>query len=93
MYQYIYLSTSIIVILCQQFIDLCILLGCDYCDPVKGLSKLLRYNYYVLLLFEGVGPAKGLNLVRQYESIEKIMANNPKVRIHEYLLCFPSSLL
>ena len=27
----------------------------------------------------GVGPAKGLSLVRQYGSIEEIIANNPKV--------------
>ena len=26
-------------IIFQQFIDLCILLGCDYCDSVKGLCR------------------------------------------------------
>jgi flap endonuclease-1 len=49
-----------------QFIDLCILLGCDYCDSVKG-----------------VGPAKGLTLIRQYGSIEKIIVNNPKLNYPE----------
>ncbi|CAI8023854.1 Flap endonuclease 1 [Geodia barretti] len=50
----------------SQFVDLCILLGCDYCDSVKG-----------------VGPAKGLSLIRQYGSIEKIMSNNPKLNFPE----------
>lgn len=49
-----------------QFIDLCILLGCDYCDSIKG-----------------VGPAKGLNLMRQYGSIEQILSHNPKLNIPE----------
>lgn len=49
-----------------QFIDLCILLGCDYCESVKG-----------------VGPAKGLSLIRQYGTIEKIIANNPKLNFPE----------
>jgi flap endonuclease-1 len=50
----------------SQFIDLCILLGCDYCDSMKG-----------------VGPAKGLGLVRQHGSIENIIANNPKLNVPE----------
>ena len=40
----------------KEFIDLCILLGCDYCDSIKG-----------------VGPAKGINLIRQHKSIEEIL--------------------
>jgi flap endonuclease-1 len=57
----------------SQFIDLCILLGCDYCDSMKG-----------------VGPAKGLGLVRQHGSIENIIANNPKLNVPEnwlYQVC------
>lgn len=50
----------------KEFIDLCILLGCDYCDSVKG-----------------VGPAKAINLIRQYKSIEEIMKHNSKLSIPE----------
>jgi flap endonuclease-1 len=27
----------------DQFIDLCILLGCDYCEGIKGIGKLFHY--------------------------------------------------
>lgn len=40
----------------EQFIDLCILMGCDYCDSIKG-----------------VGPKKGLDLIRKFSTIENIL--------------------
>ena len=40
----------------QQFIDLGILMGCDYCDSIKG-----------------IGGKKGLELIKQYGSIEQIL--------------------
>ncbi|XP_054164803.1 flap endonuclease 1-like [Oppia nitens] len=40
----------------DQFIDLGILMGCDYCDSIKG-----------------VGGKKGLDLMKQYGSIEEIL--------------------
>ncbi|EPY53154.1 FEN-1 endonuclease [Schizosaccharomyces cryophilus OY26] len=40
----------------EQFVDLCILLGCDYCDPIRG-----------------VGPARAIELIRQYGSLEKFV--------------------
>lgn len=45
----------------DEFIDLCILMGCDYCDSIKG-----------------IGGKKGLELIRKYKSIEKIVENLPK---------------
>jgi flap endonuclease-1 len=31
----------------EQFIELCILFGCDYCDRVKDLTPNKIYNYYI----------------------------------------------
>lgn len=42
----------------DEFIDLCILMGCDYCDSIKG-----------------IGGKKGLELIKKYKSIEKIVEN------------------
>ena len=42
----------------EQFVDLCILLGCDYCDTIRG-----------------VGPKTALKLIREHESIERIVQN------------------
>lgn len=41
----------------EQFVDLCILCGCDYCSSIKS-----------------VGPKTALKLIRQYGSLEKIVA-------------------
>ena len=40
----------------DEFIDLCVLLGCDYCGTVKG-----------------VGPAKAVNLIKNFRSIERLI--------------------
>ena len=40
----------------DQFIDLCILLGCDYCETIYG-----------------IGPKRGIKLVQEHKSIEKIL--------------------
>lgn len=46
----------------EQFIDLCILLGCDYCESIRG-----------------IGPKRAVELVAQFECIEKIIDNiDPK---------------
>lgn len=44
----------------DEFIDLCILMGCDYCDSIKG-----------------IGGKKGLDLIKKYKTIEKIVENLP----------------
>ncbi|KAA8916616.1 hypothetical protein TRICI_001242 [Trichomonascus ciferrii] len=28
----------------EQFVDLCILLGCDYCDPIRGVGPVTAYK-------------------------------------------------
>jgi flap endonuclease-1 len=40
----------------NMFIDMCILLGCDYTDHI-----------------EGIGPATGYNLIKQYNDIENVI--------------------
>ena len=40
----------------MKFVDLCILLGCDYLDPIPK-----------------IGPSTGLNLIREYGSLEKFV--------------------
>jgi flap endonuclease-1 len=32
----------------DEFIELCILFGCDYCERVKDLSPVEIYNYYII---------------------------------------------
>lgn len=44
----------------DEFIDLCILMGCDYCDSIRG-----------------IGGKKGLDLIKKYKCIEKIVENLP----------------
>ena len=44
----------------DEFIDLCILMGCDYCDSIRG-----------------IGGKKGLDLIKKYKNIEKIVEHLP----------------
>lgn len=42
----------------EEFIDFCILCGCDYTDSIKG-----------------IGPKRGLSLIRKFKSIDEIIKN------------------
>ncbi|GAQ79478.1 putative DNA repair protein XPGC [Klebsormidium nitens] len=47
----------------DQFIDLCILSGCDYCDPIKGIGgitalKLVRQHGSIEKILEAIDTAK-----------------------------------
>ena len=78
----------------DQFIDLCILCGCDYCDSIKGIlyqfySILLHNltaflkcisNFASLLVALGIGGQTALKLIRQHGSIESILENLNKDR-------------
>lgn len=46
----------------KQFVDLCILMGCDYCGSIKG-----------------IGPKKGLDLIRKFSTIESILTEKYKI--------------
>lgn len=50
----------------EQFIDLCILMGCDYCESIKG-----------------VGGKTGLELIKQYGSIEEILRK--RYNVHDFI--------
>ena len=41
----------------EEFVDLCILCGCDYCNTIKG-----------------IGPKTALKLIREYKTVEKVIA-------------------
>jgi len=41
----------------KQFVDLCVLLGTDYCENIKG-----------------IGPKNAFKLIRQYGTLEKVLA-------------------
>lgn len=46
----------------DEFVDLCILLGCDYCDPIKGIGpktalKLVREHGSIEKILENIGDA------------------------------------
>ena len=61
----------------EQFIDLCILLGCDYCDKIKGIGpknalKLIqvRHNETIIGLFWKQGnKGSSINNVKQIRTI------------------------
>ena len=40
----------------KQFVDLCILLGCDYLDPIPK-----------------IGPNTALKMIREHETLEKVV--------------------
>ena len=46
-----------------QFVDLCILMGCDYSDTIKG-----------------VGPVKGLELIKEHKNMEGVLAAIKKTK-------------
>lgn len=48
----------------DQFIDLCILLGCDFCEGIKG-----------------VGPKTALSLIREFKTIENILAHKANLEV------------
>lgn len=54
-----------------QFVDLCILMGCDYSDTIKG-----------------VGPVKGLELIKQHKDMEGVLAAIAKTK-YEVPEAFP----
>lgn len=51
------------------------------CKSVHSVTDADLHCTHPMVL-TGVGPAKGLSLIRQYGTIEKIIANNPKVFYH-----------
>ena len=62
----------LLVLYLFQFIDLCILLGCDYCDSIRG-EESERCATPIITLTTGVGPVKAINLMRQHKTIEKVV--------------------
>lgn len=50
----------------KRFVDLCILMGCDYCGSIRG-----------------IGPKKGLDLIRKFSTIEEILTQ--KYNITEFV--------
>ncbi|KAL6063388.1 Elongation of fatty acids protein 2 [Balamuthia mandrillaris] len=85
----------------DEFIDFCILCGCDYCDTIQG--KFL-YSWFksttnataspflpssLAGLSQGIGPKKALQLIRQYRTIEVVLStlNLTKQPIPENFNC------
>ena len=57
----------------EEFVDLCILLGCDYVPNIKVSRKII-----VIITFffaQGIGPKKAIEFIRKYKSIEEIIKN------------------
>ena len=46
----------------DQFVDLCILLGCDYCDYCDYCEEI-----------RGTGPKNAIRLIQEHKSIEEIV--------------------
>ena len=71
-----------------QFIDLCILLGCDYCDSPRGASRCMvtfghmyvcMVHGVLVLCCSGIGPKRGVELIQQYKSIDEILKHKSKL--------------
>jgi len=50
----------------DQFIDLCILCGCDYCSTIRG-----------------IGPKSALKLIKEHETIEKVLEHLEKQKKYD----------
>lgn len=62
----------------EQFIDFCILCGCDYCDTIKG-SHFGNY-----LTRSGIGPTTAYKLIVEHKNIEEaIKKSGDKYQIPE----------
>ncbi len=64
----------------DQFIDLCILCGCDYCDSIKGIGpktalKLLR-KYNSIENIPNVMQVSNLNVIRDLFKNPKVIPSN-----------------
>lgn len=53
----------------DQFIDICILLGCDYTDTI-----------------DGIGPKRAWELIKEYGSLEELLAKDQKIAENKYKL-------
>ena len=50
----------------DQFIDFCILCGCDYCDTLKGVGLGLGAS-----MTSSAGPSTAIKLIVQHGTLEK----------------------
>ena len=60
----------------EQFVDLCILCGCDYCDNIRGLPHTHTTSYSCIPLtpvIVGIGPKKALTLIKKHGDLAKIV--------------------
>lgn len=77
----------------DQFVDMCILLGCDYCDSIKGVlhvhalsvSLCVSLSLFLCCLLSmltacsaGIGRQRAYALIQQHKNIETILANLDK---------------
>ena len=57
----------------DQFIDLCILLGCDYCDTIKGVGRIKA-----LQLIKSIGTLDGIIKTEKYKMPNNFPYNEAK---------------
>ncbi|RLN17961.1 flap endonuclease 1-B isoform X1 [Panicum miliaceum] len=57
----------------DQFIDLCILSGCDYCENIKGVLSHSMFSY-------SIGGQRARKLIRQHGCIEEVGQNLKQTR-------------
>lgn len=69
----------------EEFVDLCILLGCDYCDKIGGLGpsralKLIKEHHTIEGVMEHVNrKTHPIPLNWQYEDARKLFFETPKI--------------
>jgi flap endonuclease-1 len=72
----------------EQFIDLCILAGCDYCNTIRGAmsrrrgtgARVCGWDSDRTTAHAGVGPKRALALIQQHGSIETVIKNLDKAK-------------
>ena len=57
----------------EEFVDLCILLGCDYVPNIK--VSIFVKKVFNLIFTQGIGPKKAIEFIRKYKNIEGIIKN------------------
>mmetsp|Transcript_18385 Transcript_18385/g.42107 ORF Transcript_18385/g.42107 Transcript_18385/m.42107 type:complete len:352 (-) Transcript_18385:355-1410(-) len=72
----------------DEFVDLCILLGCDYCDPIKGIGpktalKLIREHKNIETILDNIDRKK-YNVPSNWIPNEKKRNEAEKIAEEEY---------
>jgi len=80
----------------EQFVEFCILLGCDYCDRIKDLEPLEIFNYYIKHknIPDTINDIKNNNInvpdMSNYQEYKDYFINPPAIEVNKVKLQKPN---